>query len=128
MTSLAPPAWASVEGRIEATTFQEIFCFQVTSWSRHLHDLLSKSRAGASVRRTTLRLRASKCTRHSAQRETTDSTNELLCMKTLKSSARFDEVQHFLFVSHKIRTAMACDDDGAAGIAHAGGFVPVPAV
>src|SRR5690349_16132647 len=49
-------------------------------------------------------------------------------MRELKSAALFNEVQHFLFVSHKICTTVPCDDDCAAGISHAGGFVPVPAV
>jgi hypothetical protein len=31
-------------GRIETKHLQEIFCLQVTCWSRHLHDLLRKSR------------------------------------------------------------------------------------
>ena len=37
------------ECHIETTVFQEIICLYATCWFRHLHDLPSKSRAGASV-------------------------------------------------------------------------------
>src|SRR3990172_4730635 len=45
----------------------------------------------------------------------------------LKASALLHKIQRFVFVSHEVCTSVAGDDDGAAGIAHAGGLMPVPA-